>query len=70
LYNGFATKHFNLSRGVRQCCSLSGILFVIGVHLDILSNAIKRSREIEGIQIDSNNSIKITQYADDTTLFC
>ena len=67
LNNGFSTKHFNLSRGVRQSCSLSGILFVIGV--EILSNAIKRSREIEGIQIDPNNSIKITQYADDTTVF-
>ena len=67
LNNGFATKHFNLSRGVRQGCPLSGILFVIGV--EILSNAIKRSKEIEGIQIDQNKSIKITQYADDTTVF-
>ena len=60
-------KHFSLSRGVRQGCPLSGILFVIGV--EILSNAIKRSREIEGIQTDQNISIKITQYADDTTIF-
>ena len=67
LNNGFATKHFNLSRGVRQGCPLSGILFVIGV--EILSNAIKRSKEVEGIQIDQNKSIKITQYADDTTVF-
>ena len=42
-------------------------MFAIGV--EILSNAIKRSREIEGIQIDPNKSIKITQYADDTTVF-
>ena len=67
LLNGFATKHFNLSRGVRQDCPLSGIFFVIGV--EILSNAIKRSREIEGIQIDLNKSMKITQYADDTMVF-
>ena len=67
LNNGFATKHFNLSRGVRQGCPLSGTLFVIGV--EILSNAIKRSKEIEGIQIDPNKSIKITQYAYDTTVF-
>ena len=68
LNNGFGTKHFNLSKGVSwQGCPLSGILFVIGV--EILSNAIKRSREIEGIQIDPIKSIKITQYADDTTVF-
>ena len=67
LNNGFATTHFNLSRGVRQGCPLSGILFFIDV--EILSNAIKRSREIEGIQIDPNKSIKITQYVDDTTVF-
>ena len=42
-------------------------MFVIGV--EILSNAIKCSKEIEGIQIDPNKSIKITQYADDTTVF-
>ena len=67
LNNGFATKHFNLSRDVRQGCPLYGILFVIGV--EILSNAIKRSWEIEGIQIDPNKSTKITQYADDATVF-
>ena len=67
LNNGFATKHFNLSRGVRQGCLLSGILFVIGI--EILSNAIKHSKEIEGIQIDPNKSIKITQYTDDATVF-
>ena len=67
LNNGFATKHFNLSRGIRQGCLLSGILFVIGV--EILTNAIKRSKEIEGIQIDPNKSIKITQYTDDATVF-
>ena len=64
---GFATKHFNLGRGVRQGCPLSGILFVIGV--ETLSNAIKRSKKLEGIQIDPNKSIKITQYANHTTVF-
>ena len=56
LNNGLATKPLNLSRGVRQGCPLSGILFVIGV--EILSNAIKRSRKIEGVQIDPSESEK------------
>jgi len=30
---------------------------------------LKFSKEIEDIQIDPNNSIKITQYANDTTVF-
>ena len=46
---------------------LSGVLFVICV--EILSNAIKRLKEIEGIQIDPDKSIKITLYADDGTVF-
>ena len=43
------------------------MLFVIGV--ETLSNAIKCSKEREGILIDPIKSIKITQYADDTTVF-
>ena len=67
LNNGFTTNHFILSRGVRQGCPLSGILFVIGV--EILSNAIRRSSEIKGIQIKQKQTVKITQYANDTTVF-
>ena len=67
LNNGFAKKHFNLGRGVRQGCSLYGILFVIGT--EILSNAIKRSNEIKGIPINEVHTVKISQYADDTTIF-
>ena len=40
---------------------------MIGV--EILSNAIKRSHEIKGIQINQDNIVKITQYADNTTVF-
>ena len=67
LNNGFATKHFNLGRGVRQGCPLSGILFVIAI--EILSNAIKSSDEIKGIPINEAHTVKISQYADDTTIF-
>ena len=67
LNNGFATEQFNLGRGVRQGCPLSGILFTIGV--EILANAIRSTNDIKGIEIDDTNTIKLTQYADDTTVF-
>ena len=66
LNNGIATKHFNLNRGVRQGCTHSGIFFVTGV--EVLRNAVKRSRAIEGIQIDPNHFLR-SHFADDTTLF-
>ena len=37
--------------------------------MEILSNSLKRSNEIRGIQIDQEHSIKVSQYADDTTVF-
>ena len=67
LNNGFATKQFNWGRGVRQGCPLSGILFTNGI--EILANAIRNTNDIKGIEIDDTNAIKLTQYADDTTVF-
>ena len=67
LNNGFATRQFNLEKGVRQGCPLSCILFTIGI--EILGNAIRHSNEIKGIEIDKRNTLKLTQYADDITVF-
>ena len=64
--NGYASDFFNLERGVRQGCPLSGILFVLGI--EILALAIKKNPKIEGIRVGARE-IKITQYADDTTVF-
>ena len=64
--NGFASDFFNLERGVRQGCPLSGTLFVIGI--EILALAIKKNPKIEGIRVGARE-IKITQYADDTAVF-
>ena len=63
---GTLRSFFNLKRGVRQGCPLSGILFVLCV--EILAQAIRNNNNIKGIQIyDKEN--KISQYADDTTAF-
>ena len=64
--NGFASDFFNLERGVRQGCPLSGTLFVLGI--EILALTIKKNLKIEGIEVRARE-IKITQYADDTTVF-
>ena len=56
---------FKIERGVRQGCPLSPYLFVLSV--EVLANAIRRDPIIKGISI-SQNEIKLSQYADDTTL--
>ena len=63
------TRHlffFQLHRGVRQGCPLSGLLFVIGIEL--LARALKSNNDIKGIVV-GGKEIKVTQLADDTTVF-
>ena len=64
--NGFASPFFNLNRGVRQGCPLSGLLFFLGIEL--LNLAIQTNSNIKGISV-GDEEIKHTLYADDTTLF-
>ena len=56
---------FNLKRGVRQGCLLSGLLFVLGIEL--LNLAIQMNSNIKGIKV-GEEEIKNTLYANDTTL--
>ena len=65
LHNGHASDFFLLERGVRQRCPFSGLLFVIGIEL--FARAVKKDTDIKGINVDQKE-IKITQYADDTTV--
>ena len=51
---------------MRQGCPLSGTLFVVAV--EFLAQRIRRSKEIKGIPIDEHNEVKLSQYADDTTV--
>ena len=57
---------FNLERGVIQSRPLLGTLCVLGI--EILALAIKKNPKIEGIRVGARE-IKMTQYADDTTVF-
>ena len=54
-----------MCRGVRQGCLLSPYLFILSV--EVLANAIREKREIRGITV-KDKEIKLSQYADDTTL--
>ena len=65
--NGFSSPIFTPQRGVRQGCPLSGLLFIIAV--ESLSISIRSSDLIREIKV-SNKEIKLSQYADDTTVFC
>ena len=67
LNNGFMTNFFQVSRGVRQGCPLSPYLFILCA--EILAHKIRGGENIKGIEI-LNEEIKLTQFADDTTLFC
>ena len=67
--NGHASTFFDISRGVRQGCPLSSYLFVICIELLALS--IRNDTLIRGISTihtDVNKEIKVSLYADDTTL--
>ena len=64
--NGFASPFFKLKRGVRHGCPLSGLLFVLAIEL--LALAIKNDLLIQGICV-GKEEIKLTQYADDKTVF-
>ena len=65
LNNGWASNFFQLSRGVRQGCPLSPYIFILSV--EVMAEAIRRRKEIVGI-IVNGKEIKLSQYADDTTL--
>ena len=65
LNNGWTSNFFTVHRGVRQGCPLSPYLFVLAV--EILAKKIRSNPNIKGFLI-KENEIKISQYADDTTL--
>ena len=63
--NGWSSNFFTVHRGVRQGCPLSPYLFFLAV--EILAKKMRSNSDIRGFLI-KENEIKISQYADDTTL--
>ena len=66
--NGHIAEMFSTSRGLRQGCPLSAILYVLLA--EVLGQVIRKNPKIRGFALPgTNEEVKITQYADDTTFF-
>lgn len=70
--NGWISEVFKKTqRGIRQGCPLSALLFVVSV--EIMASRLRSNTEFKGIRIRLDckiHTIKISQLADDTSLFC
>ena len=69
--NGFLSEEIQISRGIRQGCALSAIIFILVV--EILSLRLKQNQRINGIKVTKSNGDSfenlLSQYADDMSLF-
>ena len=69
--NGWLTEPITQSRGIRQGCPISALIFILCT--EILAIAIIANKEIKGINIpnpyEGRTQQKLSQYADDTTIF-
>ena len=66
LVNGEQSEYFFISRGVRQGCPLSPLLYVIMA--ETLACAIRSDPVIDGFSLPGRRRIKLCQYADDTSI--
>ena len=67
--NGWLSSPIKISRGIKQGCPLSSLLFVITV--ETMAIKIRQEESLKGIKlsIHHKHEFKISQLADDTTLF-
>ena len=66
ILNGEKLKAFLLRSGTRQGCPLSPLLF--NTVLKVLTTAIRKEREIKGIQI-GKEEVNLSLFADDVILY-
>ena len=59
-------KTFPLRSGTRQGCPLLPLLF--NIHLEVLATAIRKEKEIKGIQT-GKEEVKLSLFADDMILY-
>lgn len=63
---GYSSNPFYPTRGIRQGCCASPVLFVMAVEL--LAIIVRKNEKIKGLLV-AEKEIKISQYADDATFF-
>ena len=65
--NGWISNSFSISRGIRQGCPISALLYILSA--EIMAVNIRNNKNIRGIKVRNAKEIKLTQMADDTTIF-
>ena len=63
--NGYYSIYIKLTRGIRQGCPISALLFILVA--EIIAIQIRNNVHIKGITVD-NGELKFKMLADDTTL--
>ena len=67
--NGFLSTPFPLCRGVRQGCPLALLMYIING--EVINLIIKwNEKNVESPIPNQKEDLKLSQYADDTKLFC
>ena len=65
--NGWVSNSFGISRGIRQGCPISALLYILVA--EVMAERIRNNNQIRGIKIGRSKTLKLTQMADDTTIF-
>ncbi|KAF1319929.1 reverse transcriptase, partial [Globisporangium splendens] len=70
IVNGFLSRKYNVTSGIRQGCPLAPLLFILA--LEVLYRKIEESDEIRGVELQAAGcatEVRIGGYADDTTIY-
>lgn len=67
--NGWISDSKAMNRGIRQGCPISALLFILVV--EVMATKLRDATDLKGIRVNTKEGqkeIKLSQYADDTTL--
>ncbi|KAF1333677.1 reverse transcriptase, partial [Globisporangium splendens] len=70
IVNGFLSRKYNVTSGIRQGCPLAPLLFILT--LEVLYRKIEASDEIHGVELQAAGcatEVRLGGYADDTTIY-